>query len=56
MLMVEIVANAFMLIIALVVGGLILNRVMRRVVDNSFAKIARVESQYLDEQLRHLTE
>ncbi len=56
MLMVEIVANALMLTVALVVGGLMFNRVMKLVVERSFAKIARVESRNLDEQLRHLSE
>ena len=56
MLMVEIVANTLLVLVALVGGGLMLNRAMKVLVERNFAKIARVESRDLDEQLRYLSE
>ena len=52
MLMVEVVAATMLFLIALTVGGLVLNWMLQRLVDASFAKTARVEASNLDEQLR----
>ena len=52
MLLIEFVAATMCLILALTVGGLALNWLMQRMVEASFAKMARVEAQNLDEQLR----
>jgi len=54
MLLVEVVANAMLLVSALIALFLVLNKVMQRVVDHGFARIARVEAQGLDEKLRRL--
>ena len=52
MLLIEFVAATMCLILALTVGGLALNWLMQRMVEASFAKMARVEAQNLDEQFR----
>ncbi len=56
MLLIQALANTMLLAI-LIAGGLVLmNRILQRVVENSFAKIAAAEAQHLDEQLRGLTD
>lgn len=52
MLLIEFVAATLCLVIALTVGGLALNWLMQRMVEASFAKMARVEAQDIDEQFR----
>lgn len=52
MMLIEFVAATMLLIIALAVGGTALNYLMQRMVEASFAKMARVEAQDLDEQFR----
>lgn len=54
MLMIEVVANSLMVLIALVLGMLLFNRLLQRAVEMSFAKTARVEASRLDDELRHL--
>lgn len=54
MLMIEVVANSMMVLVALVVGMLLFNRALHRVVEVSFAKTAQVEASRLDDELRHL--
>ncbi len=54
MMLIEFVAATMMFIIALTIGGLALNWLMQRIVEASFAKVARVEAQDLDEQFRRL--
>ncbi len=52
MMLIEFVAATMCLAIALTVGGIALNWLMQRMVDASFAKMARVEAQDIDEQFR----
>ena len=54
MLLIEVVANSMILALTLIVVLVILNRLLRRVVDVSFARTARAEASNLDEQLRQL--
>lgn len=56
MLMVELVANVLMLTLALIGSALFLNRIMQALVERSFARVARIESRDLDEQLRGFSE
>ena len=54
MMLIEFVAATMMLIVALTIGGLALNWLMQRMVEASFAKVARVEARDLDEQFRRM--
>jgi len=54
MLLIEVVANSMILALTLIVVLVILNRLLQRVVDLSFARTARAEASNLDEQLRQL--
>ncbi len=54
MMLIEFVAATMILIIALTIGGLALNWLMQRMVEASFAKVARVEARDLDEQFRRM--
>lgn len=42
------------LVLILIAGSLVLNRLLQRVVEVSFARTARAEASDLDEQLREL--
>ncbi len=56
MLMIQALANT-MLVLLFVAGGLVvMNRILQRVMENNFAKIAAAEAAHLDEQLRGLTD
>ena len=54
MMMIEFVAATMMLIVALTVGGFALNWILQRMVEASFAKVARVEATDLDEKFRRM--
>ena len=54
MMLIEFVAATMILIIVLTIGGLALNWLMQRMVEASFAKVARVEARDLDEQFRRM--
>lgn len=54
MMMIEFVAATMMFTIVLAVGGFALHCLMQRVVEASFAKMARVEAQDLDEKFRRM--
>ncbi len=56
MLLIEAVANTLLLVVAIGVTLVLFNKVVAKVVENSFAKIAKVEASHLDEQLRLLQE
>ncbi len=53
-MMIEFVAATMLLIIALTVGGFALNWLLQRMVEMNFAKVARVESEDLDEKFRRM--
>lgn len=54
MLMIEVVANSMLILVALVLGISLLNRLLQRAVEISFASTAKAESADLDEELRRL--
>lgn len=54
MLLIEVVANSMLVILALTFGLSMLNRLLQRAVEISFANTARVEAQQLDDELRRL--
>lgn len=54
MLLIEVVANSMLLILGLLIGFIVLNRLLQRAVELSFAKTARTEASDLDDQLRRL--
>lgn len=56
MLLIEVVANFMLVVLMLIVGGLLLNRVLQVAVGASFAKTARAEASDLDDQLRGLNQ
>lgn len=56
MLMVEVVAYSMLTIIALVAGGLMMHIILQRLVQLNMAKVARVESQHLDDELRQMNQ
>ena len=52
MMLIEFVAATMCLVIALTIGGLSLNWLMQRMVEASYARMARVEAEDLDEKFR----
>lgn len=56
MLMIQALANT-MLVLIFIAGGLVLvNRVLMRVMEASYARIAASEAKHLDEQLKGMTD
>lgn len=56
MLVIEAVANTLLVLLVIGFSMVGFNKLLGRVVENSYAKIARVEAARLDEQLRILQE
>lgn len=54
MMLIEFVAAMMLLAISLTLGGVALNRLLQQLVEASFAKMARVEAQDLDEKFRRM--
>ena len=52
MLLIEVVAATMSFLIALTAGGFLLNWILQRMVEATFAKTARIEAQDLDEKFR----
>ena len=53
MLMIEALANTMIALVFITVFMVVMRKVLEKVVENSFAKIARTEAAQLDDQLRH---
>ena len=56
MLMIEALANTMLVLIAISIALVGLNKVLGRVMDVQFAKIAQAEAVHLDDQLRNFNE
>ena len=56
MLMIEALANTMLVLIAISIALVGLNKVFGRVMDVQFAKIAQAEAVHLDDQLRNFNE
>lgn len=56
MLLIEVVAASMMLVIALAVGGYMMNWLLQRLIEANFAKVAQIEARDFDEQFRRYTE
>lgn len=56
MLLIEALANTMLLLIAISIVLVGLNRILGRVMEVQFAKIAEAEASHLDEQLRNLND
>lgn len=56
MLVIEAIANTMLVLLFLAGGLVVLNRLLQRVMENNFARIAAAEATHLDEQLKGLTE
>ena len=54
MLAIEVIASSMFLIVALVLAGLALTRLLDRAVQHSFSRTARIEAQDLDEEFRQI--
>ena len=56
MLMIEALANTMLVLIAISIALVGLNRILGRVMEVQFAKIAQAEAVHLDDQLRNFNE
>ena len=52
MLMIEVVANSMLVLVAMVFGITVLNRLLQRAVEISFAKTAHGEAANLEDEMR----
>lgn len=53
MLMIEALANTMIVLLVITFLMVVMRKVLEKIVENSFAKIARAEAAQLDDQLRH---
>ena len=54
MLAIEVIANTMLVLLLLGVSLIGFNRLLQKVIENSYAKIAQVEASTLDEQWRQM--
>ena len=54
MLAIEVIANTMLVLLLLGVSLIGFNRLLQKVIENSYAKIAKVEASTLDEQWRQM--